>query len=245
MYTVSTTPPLTRERAIAAAIATADAEGLDAVSMRRLATRLGVTAMALYKHVANKEDLLAGMVDAVVVGYESPVDPRDWRDAVAQRVRAARRALVRHPWMRRAIESRTARTAAVLGHMDAVAGEMLAGGLTPDLVHHAMHALGHRLWGFSPEAFDDDARPPTELHRVGAGAPDRRGGGSGRSVPGNRSDHHRLAAAGAHGLVRRGRRVRVRPHPPARRRRTTSGRRLVLHLTVGGIPSCRGSYARR
>ena len=163
MYTVSTTPPLTRERAIAAAIATADAEGLDAVSMRRLATRLGVTAMALYKHVANKEDLLAGMVDAVVVDYESPVDPRDWRDAVAQRVRAARRALVRHPWMRRAIESRTARTAAVLGHMDAVAGEMLAGGLTPDLVHHAMHALGHRLWGFSPEAFDDDARPPIEL----------------------------------------------------------------------------------
>lgn len=164
MYTVSTSPPLTRERAIAAAVEIADAEGLDAVSMRRLATRLGVTAMALYKHVANKEDLLAGMVDAVVVGYEPALDPRDWRDAVAQHVRGARRALARHPWMRRAIESRTARTPAVLGHMDAVAGAMLAGGLTPDLVHHAMHALGHRLWGFSPEAFDDDAtRPAAEL----------------------------------------------------------------------------------
>lgn len=161
MYTVSPEAPLSRDRALAAAIELADVNGLDGVSMRRLATRLGVTPMALYKHVAHKQDLLSGMLDVVVLAYDRPTDASDWRDAVRQRVRAARRALARHPWVRQAIESQRTRTPAVLGHMDAVAGELLTGGLAPDLVHHAMHALGHRLWGFSPEAFDDDAaRPP-------------------------------------------------------------------------------------
>ena len=79
------------------------------------------------------------------------------------RVLAARRAVLRHPWARQAIESRTRRTPAVLAYMDSVAGAFRAGGFSPDLTHHVMHALGNRIWGFSPELFDeprDDDAPP-------------------------------------------------------------------------------------
>lgn len=146
---------VTRDRVIQTAVALADAEGIDAVSMRSVATGLGVVPMALYRHVANKDDLLGGMVDAIIASYAPPAESGHWKASVRERVLSARTALLRHQWARRVIESRTTRTMAVLGHMDAVAGAFIAGGLSPDLAHHAMHALGHRIWGFSPEAFDD------------------------------------------------------------------------------------------
>lgn len=149
---------LNRARVLDAAVALADRDGIDAVSMRRLATELDVVPMALYKHVADKDDLVAGMIDAVVTGYRVPALELAWRDAVRTRVLAARDALLEHPWLRSAIERATIRSPAVLGYMDAVAGDLARGGLSYDLVHYAMHALGHRIWGFSPEAFSG-ARP--------------------------------------------------------------------------------------
>ena len=155
--------PLSRDRVLAAAVELADADGLPAVSMRSLAGRLGVVPMALYKHVGDKEDLVDGMVDAVVAAYDVPAPGLPWQEATRSRILAARRSLLAHPWLRAAIESRARRTPAVLGHMDAVAGELIAGGLSVDLTHHAMHALGHRIWGFSPEAFDEPgAGPPSD-----------------------------------------------------------------------------------
>ncbi|MDX2026265.1 TetR/AcrR family transcriptional regulator [Microcella sp.] len=154
-----TSPPLNRAAVVHAAVAFADREGLAAVSMRRLSAELGVVPMALYKHVTDKDDLVAAMIDAIVAGYAAPPPGLEWREGVRQRVLAARDALLQHPWLRTAIESATQRTPAVLGHMDAVAGEFAAGGLSYDLVHHAMHALGHRIWGFSPEAFSS---PPAQ-----------------------------------------------------------------------------------
>lgn len=145
--------PLNRAAVVSAAVALADREGLAAVSMRHLAGELGVVPMALYKHVADKDDLVAAMVDLVVAGYAAPPPGLEWREGVRQRVLGARDALLEHPWLRQAIEAATQRTPSVLGHMDAVAGEFAAGGLSYDLVHHSMHALGHRIWGFSPEAF--------------------------------------------------------------------------------------------
>jgi AcrR family transcriptional regulator len=150
---------LNRDRVLRAAVALADEVGVGAVSMRRLAQQLGVVPMALYKHVADKEELLDGMVDAVLGEIEPPDPALDWQAAVRQRVLSARRAVLRHPWARRAIETRTRRTPVVLGHMDAVAGEFLAGGLSPDLTHHVMHALGNRIWGFSPELFEEPPDP--------------------------------------------------------------------------------------
>lgn len=155
---------LNRDRVLVAAVALADETGLAGLSMRRLAQELGVVPMALYKHVADKEALLDGMVDLVIEGFDPPEEALPGIDAVRHRVLAARRAVRRHPWARQAIESRTRRTPTVLGHMDAVAGTLRAAGFSVDLTHHVMHALGNRIWGFSPELFDappEDGPAPT------------------------------------------------------------------------------------
>lgn len=144
---------LNRERVLAAAVALADADGLDALSMRNLADHLEVVPMALYKHVANKDELLDGVVDVVIGEIDPPDGSLSWKAAVRARVLAAREVLLRHPWVRPVIESRTNRTPAVLGYMDSTAGMFIGGGLSPDLTHHVMHALGNRIWGFSPELF--------------------------------------------------------------------------------------------
>src|SRR5829696_9869104 len=136
--------PLNRERVLHAAVDLADETGIESVSMRRLAQELGVVPMALYKHVANKDELLDGMVD-VVLDEVDPLDPAlDWKDAIRRRVLSARRAVLRHPWARHAIESRTHRTPVVLAYMDSLAGEFFRGGFSADLTHHAMHTLGNR-----------------------------------------------------------------------------------------------------
>lgn len=147
--------PLDRNRVLRAAVELADQSGIDAVSMRNLAEKLDVVPMALYKHVANKEDLLGGMVDVVISTYDPPDTGLDWKSAVRSRILSARRALLKHPWARPVIESRRQRTPAVLGYMDSLSGMFMAGGFSPDLTHHAMHALGYRIWGFNPEAFED------------------------------------------------------------------------------------------
>lgn len=165
-------PRLNRDRVLRAAVALADEAGLEALSMRRLAAELGVVPMALYKHVADKEALLDGMVD-VVVGEIEPADPdAHWRAAVRGRVLSARRALLRHPWARRALETRTTRTPAVLDQVDATIAIFLAGGFSGELTHHVMHALGSRMWGFTQELFDDPAvqgpAPPPDPEAVRA-----------------------------------------------------------------------------
>lgn len=152
--------PVSRQRALAEAVALADSEGLDAVSMRNLAARLGVVPMALYKHVANKDDLLGGMLDLLIAGYAAPEPGLTWPGTTRSRILAARRSLLAHPWARQVIETRTTRTPQVLGHLEALTGDFLAGGVSPELTHHAMHVLGHRVWGFSPEAFQDPAALP-------------------------------------------------------------------------------------
>jgi AcrR family transcriptional regulator len=147
--------PLSRERVLDTAVALADGGGVDAVSMRRIAQELGVVPMALYKHVANKDELLDGMIDAVVGEIDPPAGGTDWKTAVRQRVLSARGALLRHPWASRVIESRTEPTPTVLEYMDSMIGMFRAGGFSIDLTHHAMHAMGSRLLGFSQELFDD------------------------------------------------------------------------------------------
>jgi AcrR family transcriptional regulator len=156
--------PLSRQRVLGAAVALADEGGVDALSMRKLAQELGVVPMALYKHVANKDELLDGMVDVVVGEIDPPPSGTDWKTAIRQRVLSARRALLRHPWASRVIESRATATPAVLEYMDSMIGIFRAGGFSIDLTHHAMHAMGSRLLGFSQELFDDtaDVGPETQ-----------------------------------------------------------------------------------
>src|SRR6187431_2178029 len=150
--------PLNRERVLAAAVELADREGIEALSMRRLGQELSVEAMALYNHVANKDDLLNGMVDAVVgeVDLTDGAD-RDWKMAARNRILAARRVMRRHPWASAVIASRTGASPVVMRYMDRMGGIMLAGGFSVDLMHHAFHTLGSRVLGFTQELFDDSS----------------------------------------------------------------------------------------
>ncbi len=138
-------------------MALADQGGVDSVSMRKIAQELGVVPMALYKHVSSKDELLDGMVDVIVGEIDPPASGTDWKTAIRQRVLSARGALSRHPWASRVIESRSSATPAVLEYMDSMIGAFRAGGFSIDLTHHAMHAMGSRLLGFSQELFDDTA----------------------------------------------------------------------------------------
>jgi AcrR family transcriptional regulator len=155
--------PLSKERVLRAAVALADHSGVDALSMRKLAQQLGVVPMALYKHVANKDELLDGMIDIVVGEIDPPTGGPDWKTVVRQRVLSARSTLLRHPWASEVIETRTRinPSPAVLRYMDSMIGIFRDGGFSLDLTHHAIHAMGSRLLGFSQELFDDspDAEP--------------------------------------------------------------------------------------
>lgn len=162
--------PLNRDRVLSAAVVLADEVGIESLSMRRLAQELGVVPMALYKHVANKEELLGGMVDTIVGEIGPPVPDAPWKSAVRLRVLSARQVLLRHPWARPVIETRTNVTPAVLGYMDGFAGMFLTGGFSVDLTHHVMHAMGSRMWGFTQEVFDDSAGAGNQHAQVPADA---------------------------------------------------------------------------
>jgi len=155
--TETTRTPLSRERVLAAAVALADRDGVETLSMRRLASELGVVPMALYKHVANKEELLDGMLDVVVQEFDPPRTDLSWREAVRERILSAREALLRHPWASRVMETRTEPTPVVMAYMDSMIAMFRAGGFSIELTHHAMHAMGSRLMGFSQELFNDQS----------------------------------------------------------------------------------------
>ena len=142
-----------------AAVALADETGLEAMSMRRLADALGVTPMALYKHVAHREELVDGMVERIVATIAAPQDGQTWKQALRTRILSARDVMTRHPWAQAAVETRTTAGPAVLGYMDSLMGLMFDGGLSADLVHHAMHALSTRMWGLTRDVLPTPTLP--------------------------------------------------------------------------------------
>jgi AcrR family transcriptional regulator len=154
--------PLTKERILRTAVALADEGGVEAFSMRRIAQELGVVPMALYKHVANKDEMLDGMVDVVVGEIDPPLEGADWKTAMRERILSARRALLRHPWASQVIESRAEPTPTIIAYIDSMMGIFLSGGFTLDLMHHAIHVMGSRILGFSQELFDDTSSMPAD-----------------------------------------------------------------------------------
>jgi AcrR family transcriptional regulator len=152
---------LNRDRVLAAAVAFADDAGIEALNMRNLAQELGVVPMALYKHVANKEELLDGMVDVIVGEIDPPGHGAGWKNAIRQRILSARHALLRHRWASSVIESRTHASPVVLDYMNSLIGMFRTGGFSVDLTHHVMHALGSRMWGFTQEVFPTP-QPPAD-----------------------------------------------------------------------------------
>lgn len=146
-------PRLNRHLVLTEAVAFADANGIAALSMRRLAQQLGVAPMALYKHVTSKDDLLDGMLALLLEDVRETPSTGEWREDVRRRILATRSALIEHPWSQEVLSSRPQMTAAMLDHLDGLVGAMLQGGLPVDLTHHTMHVLGNRMWGFNPELF--------------------------------------------------------------------------------------------
>ena len=143
--------PLSRERVVRAAMALADAGGIDALTMRRLGDELGVEAMSLYRHVANKDDLIDGMTDAVFAEIELPFGATDWRTAMRERAASVRAALSRHPWATPLMQSRTSPGPATMRHHDTVIGTLRTAGFSVALTAHAFSALDSYIYGFAQQ----------------------------------------------------------------------------------------------
>lgn len=141
--------PLSRNRVLAAAVAFADTHGIGSLTMRRLGDALGVEAMSLYNHVADKRDLLDGMVDVVFGEIELPSATTDWRTAMRRRAISARRVLVSHPWAIGLMESRRSPGPATLRHHDAVLGASRRHGFSVEMAAHASSLLDSYVYGFA------------------------------------------------------------------------------------------------
>ncbi len=163
--------PLSRDRMLRAAVAIADQDGIESVTMRRIGEALSAEAMSLYYHVANKNDLLDGLVDLVMTEINDVVDRidlagADWKQAMRRRILSAREIMLRHRWAPALFETRTTMSPAVVRYHDRLVGLMHDGGFSYDLAHHALHALGSRALGFSQELFDPAAGAGAESERM-------------------------------------------------------------------------------
>jgi AcrR family transcriptional regulator len=150
---IATRKPLSSALVLRAAVALADGAGLDAFSMRRLAQELGVVPMALYKHVANKEDLLDGMVDIVFSEIELPSGDLDWRSAMRHRAISTREALKRHSWAIGMMESRHPGPANLRNH-NAVMGCLRNAGFSFRMAIHAYSLQDAYIYGFALQEKD-------------------------------------------------------------------------------------------
>jgi len=140
---------LSRQRVLGAAIDQADAGGLEVLTMRTLAEALDVAPMALYRYVANKDDLIDAMVDEVFGQIGVPSGGGDWKSAMRPRAISVRDALARHRWAIGLMESRRSPGPANLRHHDAVIGRLRASGFSVELAAHAYSALDSYIYGFA------------------------------------------------------------------------------------------------
>ena len=141
-------PALTRDAVLDAAVGLADRDGLAALSMRSLARHLGIEAMSLYHHVANKDALLDGMVDVVFGEIHLPRVGAAWAAELRLRHVSAREVLTRHRWAVGLMDSRSAPGLMTLRHHDAVLGCLRSGGFSVPMAAHAFALLDAHLYGF-------------------------------------------------------------------------------------------------
>jgi AcrR family transcriptional regulator len=149
----ATRKPLSRARVLQTAVALADEAGPEAFSMRGLAQELGVVPMALYKHVANKDELLDGMVDIVFSEIELPSEDLDWRSAMRGRAISTREALKRHSWAIGMMESRHPGPANLRSH-NAVMGCLREAGFSFEMAVHAYSVQDAYIYGFALQERD-------------------------------------------------------------------------------------------
>ncbi len=141
--------PLTRDRVLRVAIQLADKGGIASLSMRKLAKAVRVEAMSLYNHVANRDDLLDGMVDSVVAEIEAPTIGGDWKAAMRRRAVSAHAVLKRHPWSITLLMSRITVGPAMLRYVDATVGCLRKAGFSFRMIDHAWNAVDNHVYGFT------------------------------------------------------------------------------------------------
>ncbi len=140
--------PLTKARIIDAAVALADESGMLSFSMRKLGQSLGVEAMSLYNHVANKDDILDAMLDHVMGQIDLPQPEQPWKEAMRTRAVSARKVCARHPWATRLMDSRKTPGEAFLKHHNAVLGALRGAGFSMALTIHAFSLMDSYIYGF-------------------------------------------------------------------------------------------------
>ncbi|MGW1777937.1 TetR/AcrR family transcriptional regulator [Streptomyces sp. NPDC002143] len=158
--------PLSRERILSAAVAIADAGGVGSLTMRSLAQELGVKPMAVYHHVANKDEIMDGIVDLVFSQIELPSPGGDWRHEMHRRATSARRVLRCHPWAIGLLESRTTPGPATLRHHDATIGTLRGAGLSVEMTAHAYALLDSYVYGFAVQEAALPIQGPDTLAEV-------------------------------------------------------------------------------
>lgn len=140
---------LSKQRVVAEAVGLADREGVDGLSMRRLADALGAGAMSLYRYVANKDELLDAMIDTVFAEIELPPEEADWQSAMRKRSVSARQVLARHRWAIGLMDSRTSPGPAHLRHREAITACLRTAGFTVVMATHASWLLDSYVYGYA------------------------------------------------------------------------------------------------
>jgi len=148
-WTAERRRPLSRERVLRAAFERTDKDGIESLSMRKLAQELGVEAMSLYRHVRNKGEIVDGMIDLVFGEIGLPPRGADWKSAMRQRAISAREVLARHRWAIGLMESRSTPGPATLQHHDAVIGCLREAGFSIAMAAHAYSVLDSYIYGFA------------------------------------------------------------------------------------------------
>jgi len=141
----------------AGAVLLADEDGLESLTMRSLGLRLGVEAMSLYNHVANKDDLLDGMVDLMVSEIDLPANAVDWKEAMRRRAISAQAVFSRHPWASGLIDSRESSGPARLRYFDWVVGTLRRAGFTLEMAARAFSVLDSYIYGFGRQQLNVSA----------------------------------------------------------------------------------------
>jgi AcrR family transcriptional regulator len=165
--TPASRPPLTKDRILGAAVDLADREGLGALTMRRLGAELGFEAMSLYKHVANKEEILDAMVELIVPQIEIPEPGADWREAMRRRAISAREVLSQHSWVIGLLEARGLSGPAAMRYLNAILGNLMAAGFNIEDAAHGFWLLDCYVYGqviqetsMTPSTPEDPAESP-------------------------------------------------------------------------------------
>ena len=149
---VASNEGLSKQRVVVEAVRLADREGVDGLSMRRLAGALGAGAMSLYHYVASKDELLDGMIDIVFTEIELPSEGTDWQSAMRREAESTRQVLARHPWAIGLMESRTTPGPANLRHREAVTACLRRAGFSVITATHANWLINSYVYGYALQA---------------------------------------------------------------------------------------------